>query len=437
MSYRIVQLEAQNVMRLVAVRITPEGNLVVVGGRNAQGKTSVLDSIQMALAGKSAQPAKPVRAGAGKGEITCEIADPGDPSASPLKVARVIQASGSSALKVTGPDGRSYSKPQALLDELAARIGFDPLAFVRASAKEQGETLRNLVGLDFTALDAERDSTYENRTEVNREVKRQEARLSAQRYSPGAPAEPIEVEDLFAELEAATASQESHAKAHHAVDRCRDDVERCRARADATLKRIADLKGQLASAERDATSEAGLLQMAEDALAKCQASAAQVPEPSPVSPIQAKIRNSKDLNEAVRKNAEYRATQQAVQAEQAKADRLTKHLEDLAAQKAKAIAEADYPVAGLSVSPEGDVLFNGLPFSQASQAEKLRVSTAVALALNPKMPVVLIRDGSLLDDDNLALLAQMAEEADAQVWIERVGDGAECSVVIEDGEVRE
>jgi len=51
--------------------------------------------------------------------------------------------------------------------------------------------------------------------------------------------------------------------------------------------------------------------------------------------------------------------------------------------------------------------------------------------------VLLVRDGSLLDEENLKLLAEMAQEADAQVWVERVGKGKECQVIIEDGTVEQ
>lgn len=62
---KIVRLTAENVKRLVAVEIrpNPDGNLVIVGGRNAAGKSSVLDAIMFALAGKKALPAKPIREG--------------------------------------------------------------------------------------------------------------------------------------------------------------------------------------------------------------------------------------------------------------------------------------------------------------------------------------------------------------------------------------
>ena len=98
------------------------------------------------------------------------------------------------------------------------------------------------------------------------------------------------------------------------------------------------------------------------------------------------------------------------------------------------MAEADFPIPGLAFDADG-VTFNGIPFAQCSSAERLRVSVAMGIALNPKLKVLLIRDGSLLDDNNLAMIAEAAKEADAQVWIERVSKGEECSVIIEDGEV--
>ena len=101
------------------------------------------------------------------------------------------------------------------------------------------------------------------------------------------------------------------------------------------------------------------------------------------------------------------------------------------------ISKAAYPVAGLGFDQLGGVTFNGLPFSQASTAEQLRVSVAIGLALNPQLRVLLIRDGSLLDDDSMKMVAKMAAKADAQVWIERVEIDGQVSVVIEDGAIKD
>ncbi len=82
------------------------------------------------------------------------------------------------------------------------------------------------------------------------------------------------------------------------------------------------------------------------------------------------------------------------------------------------------------------VVYKNLPFAQASKSEKLRISASICCAMNPALGVMLVHDGSLLDDDGLKFLADMAEENGMQVWVERVGEGEECSVIIEDGHVK-
>src|SRR4051812_37263172 len=63
---KIISLHAENVKRLKAVDITPDSPTVVIAGKNGQGKSSVLDSILLALAGKDAAKlmTRPIRDGA-------------------------------------------------------------------------------------------------------------------------------------------------------------------------------------------------------------------------------------------------------------------------------------------------------------------------------------------------------------------------------------
>ena len=65
----------------------------------------------------------------------------------------------------------------------------------------------------------------------------------------------------------------------------------------------------------------------------------------------------------------------------------------------------------------------------------LRVSTAVGMASNPRLRVLRIMDGSLLDEDSMKLLAEMAEAEDFQLWVEVVGDGG-VGIVMENGTIR-
>ena len=58
------------------------------------------------------------------------------------------------------------------------------------------------------------------------------------------------------------------------------------------------------------------------------------------------------------------------------------------------------------------------------------------MALNPELRVLRIEEGSVLDSDNLAELEDIAEENDYHIWLERVSENGDVSVIIEDGEIK-
>jgi hypothetical protein len=113
---------------------------------------------------------------------------------------------------------------------------------------------------------------------------------------------------------------------------------------------------------------------------------------------------------------------------------MTAHLQELDHRRATLLSDCPMPVPGIGFEADG-VTLNDLPLDQASAAEQLKLGLAVACAMNPHLRVMLIRNGSLLDDDAMTMVAKMAEEHGAQIWIERVGNDGKCTVVIEDGEI--
>lgn len=72
---KIIKFTANNIKRLGAVEITPQGNVVKITGKNAAGKSSVLDAIFWALGGKGVMPSKPIRAGAESAQVTLDLGD--------------------------------------------------------------------------------------------------------------------------------------------------------------------------------------------------------------------------------------------------------------------------------------------------------------------------------------------------------------------------
>jgi len=152
--------------------------------------------------------------------------------------------------------------------------------------------------------------------------------------------------------------------------------------------------------------------------------------------IETKIASAQAVNDRIRSRQERERCMSEWVAKTAESDKCSKRLAAIDAKKQRDMEAAQWPIPGLGFDDAG-VTYNGLPFGQASSAEMLRVSVAIGAAFNPVLRVMLIRDGSLLDKDSLAAMTEIAKERDLQLWIERVGDGEECSVVIKDGHLRE
>lgn len=418
---RIVRLEAENFKRLQAVQITPDGALVPICGRNAQGKSSVLDAIEAALGGKKSVPARAVRDGEERARVVLELDD--------LVVTRTFTAAGGTSLKVESKDGARYGSPQAMLDRLVGELSFDPLGFARMDGRARVEMLRRLLGVDLGPIETERQEAYEERTLVNRTVKRLEAQLASMPPASAEPLEEVSVGDLARELEQAQRRHDQHAQAKSELERTRRAVSAAEERARAKREEIARLQRELGELEGKIEAGRGAVGELER---RIEAEAADLPD---LAVIRQRIASAEEVNAAARESARRKEVEAEIDGSRAMADALTAKIDELDERKRAAIAAAELPVDGLGFDESG-VTLNGLPFDQASGAEKLRVSVAMGLALNPRLKVLLIRDGSLLDEDSLRMIAEMAEKAGAQVWLEKVTDGRGVGVVIEDGMLR-
>ncbi len=427
---KIVKLVAENVKRIVAVEITPDGHVVVVGGANAAGKTSVLDALMYAIAGKSLIPDEPLRRGQKKGHVTIKL--DGD---NPLTIKRTFTAKGTTSLKVTTADGSTPASPQALLDSLCGRIAFDPLEFTRLSPAKQAETLRGLVGLNFTEHDAKRLKVFAERTIINRDVRSTEAKLDVAPRHDDTPEEEVSVVSLTHDLEEAQDANRAKGAAEEQVRCAEQHVAQVANRSKVVVTAIEDLKRQIAKHNLELTQLGKERDEVEQRVSELSETAAAFTTVE-CQPILNRIAKSDEVNSKIRQNAERKRLAAELNSFCGKADYLTEQLDELDASKQRDLESADWPIEGLGFGDDG-VTFSGLPFEQASSAEQLRTSVAVGMAGHPELRVMLIRDGSLLDEDNFAMIGTMAAEADFQLWIERVGEGAECSVIIEDGMVKQ
>lgn len=422
---KIIKLTSENVKCLKVVEITPQGNVVVIAGNNGAGKSSVLDSIQYALGGEP-DTVMPVRVGEEKAKIVLETEE--------FIVKRTFTAGGGTALVVTNREGQRQASPQALLDKLVGRLSFDPMSFLREKPAQQYATLQKLVGLDFSALEKEREKVFNARTEANRELKGVEVRLRAQEFHSDVPPEEISTASVLLEQAAASAGnarnaakrvevkglQERAGRSANAVVSKRFEVTELKRRLELETAKLASDEAEAGLDEQAVVIAVGALESLVD---------------TDLAPFSSKLAALELQNRRVRENLAIIGLGEAKGILERKSEEATARLENIDAERKRATIAAQYPIKGLSLDLRGYVTFNEIPFGQCSSADQLQISVAMGLALNPKLRVMLVRDGSLLDDESLASLGEIAEQTDAQIWIERVDKGIEGSVVIEDGSV--
>lgn len=406
---KIIELQASNVKRVVAVDITPDQHVQIISGKNGAGKSSVLDAIWLALGGGTAAKGttRPIRDGESTAQVRLDLGD--------LVVTRTWSGQ-KTTLKVESADGGKFSSPQALLDGLVGRLSFDPLAFTQMPARQQRDALLSLVDLPFdpAEIDRRRADLFEERTRIGRDARQYEAQLA------GIPPIPADTPDEEVSSAAVVAELQAARRVAEQIDATFREAEVAQSAREAAQVALDRAKQALADA------------VEEEATVRFRLSA--LPDRPALSEFEERLASLDVVNAAVRARRQRERVKADADDAREAYDQRTADLAALDQEKATGLAGATFPIDGLGFDDDG-VTYRGVPFSQASSAEQIRVSLAMAMALNPKLRVIRILDGSLLDADNLALIEEMAVEQDYQVWIERVSDGSGVGVLIEDGQV--
>lgn len=436
---KISAVSVDSFKRIDHIEIAPDADkvLVLIAGRNGQGKSSLLDALTAAFGGKSAVPADPVRHGADAAEIRVEL------DGGALVVRRTIRGDGESLLEVRDAEGRVRS-PQAVLDKLVGARFLDPLAFVNATPAEQRKALLAVIDQEgkIAALDARRARVFDRRTEVGRDHKKAAAELD--RVPEVEIGDAIDVAALNAEVQAFAEQQRRGDGLGAAVKQAETEANQALSRRAAaarsieTLERqLAEVRTDLAKADEEATHASDRAAAHKEKLAE---SAKQWADGFVRrAQLDADLKRADEHNRTIY-SAEGQAKRRAevateVEALTVRLAGLNGEIERIDGEKAAHLAAAALPVKGLDVDA-GGIRFNGVPFAQASGAEQLRVALALAMAASPNLRDVWIRDGSLLDDESMTTLEREAAQAGCRCWVERVGDRDPGAIVIHDGRVR-
>lgn len=415
---RLVSMSAENFKRLKAVRIDfpPGESTVAVTGRNGAGKSCVLDAMQAAFGGERRLPEDPIRHGESRARVVAET-DNG------LVIERRWTAK-SSYLTVTAKDGSTIRSPQAVMDAMVGPGGlaFDPFAFIGMKPKDQVEALQRALGLAdaIESFDEARAMAAEARTEIGRRMKQAEADVVANPEVPG-PDEEVSVASLLAQRREATEKERAHILAV-------DEVA-------AANKALAASNAELDRARRVVEEAEQNVRRMTERVAEAEETLSQTPPVPDIGALDERIARVEADNKAAAKRRARREAKQRAEDLGREYREKTAEIERIEKQRLETIAGVEMPIPGLSIDADR-ILLNGVPISQAATSEQLRLSVGVAIAANPRLRLILVRNGSLLDETGLKTLQELATKNGAQLVVEITTNGEPgVGIVIEDGEV--
>lgn len=413
MSVKINALELENVKRIKAVKIDPTQNgLTIIGGDNNQGKTSVLDSIAWALGGDRNKPSNAVREGSTIPPL--------------LKVTLsngiIVERKGkNSSLKVTDPSGKKVG--QTLLDSFIEQLALNLPAFMNKSNKEKANVLLNIIGVgdQLAVFNHKENELYQERLTVGRIADQKAKFAKEQLFYEGVPADIISPQELINQQQAILAKngenqrkREKVTQYEYQVKTLTDEVARYEQMINQKKEELNKATYDLSVAKTDALD---LLDQSTDELEK-------------------NLAEIEETNRKVRANLDKEKAEEEAKGYKSQYDNLTNQIEDVRKQKYDLLNNADLPLPELSIE-DNELTYKGKKWDSMSGSDQLRVSTAIVRKLNPDCGFVLLDKLEQMDLRTLTEFNAWLEQEGLQAIATRVSTGDECSVIIEDGYVKE
>lgn len=404
MSIKISSLEIENTKRVKAVKLEPsENGLTIVGGKNGQGKTSVLDSIAWALGGDKYRPSQPQRAGSVLPPSLHVV----------LSNGLVVERKGkNSDLRVIDPEG--HKSGQQLLNEFVEQLALNLPKFMESSNKEKANTLLRIIGVGdkLYELETQEQSLYNERAAIGRIGDQKKKYAHELEYYDDVPKELISASELIKQQQSILAKNGENQRKREQAERYAREFEEAKSAFENAKKRLLEAEENAAVARQNA------LDLLDESTEE----------------LERNILEIDNINRKVRCNLDKEKAEDDAKQYLEKYDTLTAEINNVRKEKYDLLNSANLPLKGLSVA-DGELTYNGYKWDNMSGSEQLKVATAIVRKLNPDCGFVLLDKLEQMDTDTLKEFGAWLEGEGLQAIATRVSTGDECSIIIEDGYV--
>jgi len=393
-------------VHVAEVEFTRNG-LNVIGGGNAQGKSTFLDAIKFLLGGKKYAPSNAHNTESGGATAMVRTT---------LSNGIEVERSGkSSTLKVKVGEGKGN---QSTLKEFLNEFALDINVFMRATDKEKAKLLIAHLGIgeQLETLETKIKRCFDERTDLSREVKRKLQLFEAIQTFPEAPEKKLNVVELSADLRAKEKENEAADKAVERMSELREDAKAARAEVIRLEAEIVKMKS-----EHDELDEAHKAFTAHD-----------------LSALEAQMQKADAINAQIDSNAKSKAADAEYKVSKKQETKLSDSINEAREQLAVLISSIKMPLEELEVV-EGDLVFKGQRWDCMSGSQRLIVATAISRAFKPECGFVLVDELEQMDWKTIEQFDSWAVSQGIQVIGAMVCDDDKSGdnvIIISNGEVK-
>jgi len=387
-NYKLIglQIEGLRLIKAAYLKFKPSG-LTQIVGKNAMGKSTVIDAIEILFEGFKRSPEDIITHGKEKAVIIGELDD--------FLIKRVI-TNKTNRLEVITKSGFRPQKPQDFLNTLINKLTFRPQVFLDKKPEEKLKFLMEILNLDFTEENRKIAEKENERLFVGRELK------SLGEMEMPEKIDPVDINLLLKEKQEITQYNENEKEKQFDINFFKSILKDIEYKYDNNDKPVIK------------TGLAGIKKAIEDVI-----SLLPLPEFKDTAEIDSKISQANDINRKAQLYSNFIEWRKKKNQKQTEYDNLNEEIKKLREAKVKKLKAVKMPVEGLEIRElkenEYGLFYKDIFCENWARSLGWKIALSICAAMQPSLKAIFLDNGETLDEDSRQALDKWAIENNIQI----------------------
>lgn len=435
---RLLGAKIENFKNIDQMEVDFGGRSAIIVGPNGIGKSSFIQALISPIDAKY-MPAEPIKKGEERGKIELSIGGVLHGEKKDYTIECFFSpAKKKGRLKLLDATGQELTPAKSMLDSIIGNIGFDILEFINLGITKTGkvseegvrkqiEALKKLlpheIRVELDKINSDIKEKKNQKTILNSNIKTSQSFIENSDFTQEEIAkysEPINLEAIMKKVNEVNEEIQKYDKVKNFYETCKNKIPQIESECKQLEEEIKQLETQIKN-KRDIR-EKKMLEKRNIEQQQKQANLWLQDKNKPsIELVTQELNEAQEHNRNVLEIGKYSSKYEELRKDQDELEAINKDQKKLEGKKKKILSNNALPIPGLSFDEER-IYYKDLPFTaeQHPTSEIISIGMMIAMAMNPNLRLIIINDGSLLDNDTLEQVLKMSNEYGYQVLIEKV-----------------